>query len=301
VTVPHHLRGYGLIELALDRCAERLAGAEIPSGRLERAHRAASREQTVAYLRHLTFPATRYALFAVNDRWTAIVNNARDGSDLHDEQRGVSLATRARTCRVVDQSGGTTRVRGYKVRTGYPGRIFVLAGRDGEPLRQVHCVLDGDRWDFSVHGTPLAAEAAFDYDARRKRDRFTSDNLRALLASLGVVPAVPEAFDAADRVALLAARRPNQEVALAIEAAACTPEQADDPGYGYFQRGLDWVGHVETHAVSIVWDMARAVLLNPDLEADARPYLDAARRQLGATDFERTWREAAEHLERSGG
>jgi hypothetical protein len=260
-----------------------------------------ARRDATGYLSHLTHPATRHVLFAVNHRWTAVVNNEREGSDFADSQWWFGRLCGARSCRVVDDEGQVRRVRGYRVRDSFPARIFELAESDGSTVRSVHCTLDGDRWDFGTSGSPLPAESAFAYSARRKRDRFTSENLQTFLCSLGVVPTVHHAFETADRFVLLAERLKDPLWAADVEAESCTPAQADDAGYGYFRRGLTWVPHMASHAESVVWDMTRAVLLSPDLESEARPYLDAARKQLGRAQFERSSAEVAEHLRRTGG
>jgi hypothetical protein len=306
---PRYLSGYGLLERPLELCVERLVGAELGersvvglagAGEANGDPLDRSRREATAYLNHLTHPATRHVLFAVTERWTAVVNNERDGSDFADHQWWFGRLCGAQSCRVVDQEGGSRRVGEYLVRQHYPARIFELADADGVTVRSVHCALDGDRWDFGTSGMPLPAEAGFAYTARRKRDRFTSENLQTLLRSLGVWPPVHHAFEAADRFVLLAERLKNTLWAAEVEADACTPEQADDPAYGYFRRGLSWVPHMHTHAESVVWDMTRAVLLNPDFEPQVRPYLQAARRQLGRAQFERVSDEVAAHLRQSG-
>jgi hypothetical protein len=304
--VPHYLRGYGLIELSLDDCVARLDGAGLARRSTLRLEPASSREAAVEYLGHLTHPATRWALFAVNEHWTALVNNLRGGSDFADDMYFVSDICRARVCRVVDQDGGWRTIGDYRVRSGYPARIFELVepGRTsfGDVARSIHAMLDGDRWDFAASGERrLPIEETFDYGARLKRDRFTSENLDALLASLGVEPPVVEAFETTARVFLVAARLENRSWRKAVEADAQTPAQADDPGYAYLQRGLDWIPFMKTHASSVVWDLTRAVLLNPELSEQARPHLDAARRRLGNTRFDELSQEAEEHLRTRGG
>jgi hypothetical protein len=305
---PLYLSGYGLIELPHECCVERLAGAEVAGRRLGLARdgetaadpRRGSRADAVRYLSHLTHPATRSVLFAVDDGWTCMLTNARGGSDFHDEQRWIGPRCRARSCRVVDEDGLTRRAGEIVARMRYPARIFELTDELGRSVRSVSCSLDGDRWDFNVSGVPLPAEAGFPYDARRKRDRFTSEHLHALLRSLGIQSPAREAFEHAERFTLLAMRIENGGWAADVEARACTPEQADDPGYGYLERGLGWVEHMRTHATSVVSDMTRAVLLNPELEAAARPHLDAARRQLGEEAFARIAGEVAEISRRRG-
>jgi hypothetical protein len=185
-----------------------------------------ARRDATGYLSHLTHPATRHVLFAVNDRWTAVVNNEREGSDFADSQWWFGRLCGARSCRVVDDEGQVRRVRGYRVRDSFPARIFELAESDGSTVRSVHCTLDGDRWDFGTSGSPLPAESAFAYSARRKRDRFTSENLQTFLCSLGVVPTVHHAFETADRFVLLAERLKDPLWAADVEAESCTPAQA---------------------------------------------------------------------------
>ena len=173
---PRYLSGYGLVEVPLERCVERLLGGEVhgrPVGEPaevdgvdEPLH--STRGQAIAYLNALTHPEMRRVLFAVNDRWTAVVNNRRDGSDFENDQHLFAAICRARTCRVVDRPGRIDTVGAYKVRQEYPARIFVLADADGRTVRSVTCALDGDRWVFETSGTPLAAEADFPYTARRK-------------------------------------------------------------------------------------------------------------------------------------
>gem|GEM_PF-517340 len=225
----------------------------------------ATRDEAIAYLGVLSHPVTRRVLFAVNGRWSAMVDNHRDGSDFGDDHGVVGDLCGARTCRVVDSPDLTCTVRGFAVRQSSPARIFELRDRAGRTTRSVACVLDGDRWVFETAGTPLVAEADFPYTARRKRDRFGSEHLHRLVASIGAGPRIVDAFNAAERFVLLSSSVSGRPVEV------CTPEEADDPAYAYFRRGLGWVPHMETHAESVVWDMTRAILLNPARERDARP------------------------------
>ena len=65
--------------------------------------------------------------------------------------------------------------------------MVTVRDEQGESVRTIICMNDGGRWGFQAYGgEPLAAEAGFDYGARRKRDRFTHENVLALLESLGV-------------------------------------------------------------------------------------------------------------------
>ena len=183
---PRYLRGYGLLEAPVAHCVERLAADPLLTARP-----AVVRDDAIAYLSELTSPATRHALFAVNDRWTAVVNNFRYGSDFADRSSWFSRACGARACRVVDTEAPS------------PVRIFQLVGPDGGRLRSVHLMLDGERWDFGTSGDPLPAETDLRYEAGREGERFTWWHVATLLASLGVEPPVPEAFAAAEAFFLL--------------------------------------------------------------------------------------------------
>ena len=290
IATPRYLSGYGLIELPLSDCIERLDGVELLGGSTLRRPQmtAGSRDDAIQYLDHLTVPATRWVLFAAGARWTAVLTNLREGSDFADRYRGIADVCRARTCRVVDKPGVRQRVGEFEVRMAYPARIFELA----EPrpsvsvvVRSIAAALDGDRWVFETSGEPLLVEERFTYDARLKRDRFTTENLNALLASLGVAVPVAEAFASAESVWLLAEEF-GAEYRSFIEAWACTTAQADDPGFGYFNRALGWVPHMDTHAESVVWDLTKAILLSPGLAGETQPYLDEARQHLGDARFD---------------
>jgi hypothetical protein len=244
------------------------------------------------YLAHLTHPATRLVLFPVASDWTAVVTNKRDGSDFADHHRVFGQRTGATTVRVVDQSERVVTVREVRERLRYSARIFELFDPSGEPVRSIACADDGGQWVFETFGDPLPPEASFNYGVRRKRDRFTHENLLALLAWLGIAIPLADAFERAPTFELVREELADREWAAAVEAAACTPDQADDPGYAYFQRGLGWARFMETHAESVVWDMTKAVFLNPALREEADECLQAARRQLGRRTFQRVEEEA---------
>jgi len=40
----------------------------------------------------------------------------------------------------------------------------------------------------------------------------------------------------------------------------------DDRAYGYYQRGLGWLPHIQTHATSVIHDFERAIQINPAYE-----------------------------------
>jgi hypothetical protein len=76
-----YLWGYGLIEASVARRAAALDGQEIGSQSILRRGPLASRDEAVAFLSHLTHPATRLALLPLGDRWTAVLDNRRNGAE----------------------------------------------------------------------------------------------------------------------------------------------------------------------------------------------------------------------------
>lgn len=73
---------------------------------------------------------------------------------------------------------------------GYPGRILVVHGPDGEPPlnveRSIAAANDGGRWVFETSGTPYDFENLAAYQERLKKRRFTSEMLHDYLRHLDV-------------------------------------------------------------------------------------------------------------------
>lgn len=275
---PLVVSGYGLVEAPFDRVVERLgshrAANQIETRVLEVTSSAA---QALAYLDRRTVPATRLVVVE-HGSWTAVLTNHRDGSDFSDHRYRAAEAVDARTTRVVDTVARWWRRGPRRERLGYEARIFEMHGREGSLIRSITCADDGGRWVFETSGDPLAVEATFDYDASRTKDRLTRSNLHDLLRSVGAAPMAEDAFLSAPRFALLAERITDRAWRERVDAAACSLDEADDPAFRYFQRGLTWVPHMRTHAASVIADFERAVEINPAYEPRVREHLRKARR-----------------------
>ena len=184
--LPRYLSGYGLIEAEVEHCVAALDGQEIGTQSVFRRGPIAVRDEAIAFLSHLTHPPTRLALGPLGGRWTAVLNNRRDGSDF-EQQEFFSRFCQARTIRVVDHPSRFVVTGGRRWRKAYEAHMVTVRDEQGESVQTIICMNDGGRWGFQAYGgEPLAAEAGFDYGARRKRDRFTHENVLALLESLGV-------------------------------------------------------------------------------------------------------------------
>ena len=278
---PLVLAGYGLVEASFEVTAERFGShtrAEASVVRLVKVTSSAA--ETLEYLSLRAHPATRLVLVDLG-RWTGVLTNHRHGSDFSDDQYWAARALRVRTIRVVDSSARWWRRGALRERLAYEARILELHGPDDSILRSIACADDGDRWVFETSGSPLPIETSFDYDAPRKKDRFTRSNLRALLADLGPGTLTDRAFLEAPRFALLAERWSDARGAQ-IEAEACSLEEADDPAFGYYRRGMSYVAHLETHATSVIADFERAIKIDPEYEPRVREYLREARRIAGS-------------------
>jgi hypothetical protein len=146
--------------------------------------------------------------------------------------------------------------------------MFSLYDSEGEPIRTVECSDDGGRWSFSENGIPHPIESAFPYDARRKRERFTTEHLTQLISAFGLQPVTSDSFIAAGHYFLF--DTPG------TKAKTCTIAEADDPAYGYYLRGLGWVPHIKTHASSVIADFERCIRINPEYEPKVRTALKKA-------------------------
>jgi hypothetical protein len=271
------VQGYGLIEVNFDRCVTALTvkgECLLPGGVSEYplARRTDCAAEAIEFLSILTVPATRLALFAASDNWTVLLTNHCNGSDYADYGFLVSRRLQTRTVRVVDRPGRVWRRGVLREVLCYEARIFTVFGPDGRETKSIYCVDDGGKWSFGSLGEPLAVEASFRYSAKKKKDRFTSENLRELLRSSHMPVITRESLLNARDLALI--QEPGRP------ARQSTPEQEDDPAFGYYQRGLGWVPHIQTHAESVVHDLERAVEIDPRYEPRVRQYLEQARKVL---------------------
>jgi hypothetical protein len=277
---PLVLSGYGLVEAPFDLVVERLGShrrADQTETRvLEVTPRAA---KALDYLDRRSVPATRLVVVE-HGTWTAVLTNDRNGSDFSDHQFWATT-TVARSIRVVDSEARWWRRGPRRERLGYEARIFELHGPEGSLIRSIACADDGGRWVFETSGNPLPIEATFNYGAPRKKDRFTRVNLHDLLRSVGSEPLIQDSLVAAPRFALLVEHIADPAWRGRIEAAACSLDEADDPAFGYFRRGLTWVPHMRTHAASVIADFERAIEINPAYEPEVREHLRQAHRIVG--------------------
>ncbi|HJP87522.1 MAG TPA: hypothetical protein VJ850_00590 [Candidatus Limnocylindrales bacterium] len=272
--------GYGLVEAPFERVID-LFGSHRRADQSEVRHAETTTDaaKMLKFLDTRTVPATRLVVVE-HGAWTAILTNHRNGSDFADHQFWAARTLRVRSVRVVDHEARWWRGGGRRERLSYAARIVELAGPDGETIRSIACADDG-HWVFETFGDPLPIEATFDYSAPRKRDRFTSANLNELLRSIGAEPLTPEALLRSRRFGLLIERITNAAWRERVDDEACTLAQADDPAFGYWRHGLNYVPHIKTHATSVIAAFEKAIAIDPSYEARVRPLLEQARRIAG--------------------
>jgi hypothetical protein len=278
------VEGYGLIDANLERCAAGLDECAFGERSTFRAIRTTDNiEAAIQFVgRHYTFPATLHVLIPLG-QCTAIVNNSKNGSDFDSYEYHIARRLGARVARVVNATSRSWTNGVAQESLAYEARIFALHAANGNLIRNVCCMDDGGRWSFQVHGEPHVVETSFDYTARRKKDRFTTDNLRQLLGAYGLPALDAASFLAAGKYVLIREDYNNQKWQQDIDDRKCTFEQKNDPAHGYYERGLTWVAHMQTHAESVVADFERALKLNAKYEPLVRSYLDEARETLART------------------
>ncbi|MEP7764389.1 hypothetical protein [Sanguibacter sp. 25GB23B1] len=125
-------------------------------------------------------PVTRRACIKVG-AWSLILTDGPRGTDVGGLPIHVPEVFSRRAIRAVcvDDDG-----------PGYPARILVVHGPDGEtPLnveRSIAAAHDGGRWVFETSGTPYDFEDLTAYRHRLKKRRFTSEMLYDYLRRLSV-------------------------------------------------------------------------------------------------------------------
>jgi hypothetical protein len=279
---PNILSGYGLIEAPFEVASSRLGSYKrADSSEARVVSPLATAADALDFLSVRTFPATRL-VFVDLGPWTAVLTNSRNGSDFNDHQYWAGRTVGARTVRVVDAETRWWRRGKLRIRLSYEARSFELHQPDDSTVRSIVCMLDGDRWVFETSGQPLPIEASFDYDAPKKSDRFTRQNLRDLLEELGPGHLDDERLLAAPRFGLAEERITNDERRARVETWACSLEQADDPAFGLYLRGMGYVPYMKTHAQSVIHDFERAIEVNPAYEPKVRNYLREAHRVVGS-------------------
>lgn len=120
--------------------------------------------------------------------WTAYFDNSLRGTDAVST---VGHLTRKLQCQGLAIEVVPHTVGAPGVREGRMGAVqFELFGPlDTEFLnyvRTVSVVFDGSRWQFNATGTEQAFEEVDSYQARRVRDRFTSEMLERYCQALGI-------------------------------------------------------------------------------------------------------------------
>lgn len=268
------LSGYGIAACVADRCSASLVSfsreRNVPMRFLETTN---DPQRALDHLSQLSWPDNRHVVFPAGEHCTALINNSRNGSDYADYTVSLARHLQTRFARVVSSVGREWSNGAEREILQYEARIFDLNDGDGAPIRSVACLNDGGSWAFTESGTPHAIESTFPYDARRKRDRFTSKHLDQLIVAFELQPVTVDAF--------LSARQYSLFDIPSRAADTCTIAEADDPAYGYYRRGLSWVPHMETHASSVIADFEHCVRINSDYESKVRPTLTEAYRVIG--------------------
>jgi len=201
------------------------------------------------------------------------VNNRRDGSDYPGYGDLLSRFWHCTFARIINQPGRVWSDGVQRVVMRYEARMFELYGPDGNQIRHVACADDGGRWVFDTFGESHPVEANFPYTAKRTSARFKVENLIELSGAFGL--AIPTASDFVSAGNYLLYRE-----LVGRPVSSCTVEEADDPAYGYYRRGMGFAKHMKTHAASVILDLEKCVAINPTYRARVESALAEARRTV---------------------
>jgi hypothetical protein len=187
LTFAHRLTsGYGLVHMPFADFAPWLDQVPPAPSQVWSFTRPVNAADALDRLAPLSHPARRHLILPLATDWCAVVDNKRDGPDFADLQRYLERHCDAPTIRVIDQQGTTTIANGYRERMRWEAHIVEIRGPS--TCRSIACANDGGRWIFETSGDPLPIESTFPYDARRKPDRFGTEQLADVLTYLGARP-----------------------------------------------------------------------------------------------------------------
>jgi hypothetical protein len=270
------LEGIGLAECSLFDSARKMSSFRCGlASHFVGVRKVENCDEALRFLSKLTFPATRHVLFAANERITAFINNSRNGSDYGDYIYHIPRHLNCRFVRFVQSEQRVWTNGTQREIMRYGARIFQLDDSKGQTIRSVTCANDGGRWVFESHGIEHPIESTFPYAVKRKKDRFTVSHLHQLTQAFGFTVPDAKRFQEAGEYHLF-----HEQYEHDAKIIVCTIEEADDPAYGYFLRGMGYVNHMKTHATSVIADFEKCVQFNPEYEPKVREYLAEARRQL---------------------
>jgi hypothetical protein len=280
------LEGYGLAHASLEHCVDALTNpsyaevAVLPGGHrsYQFAGYKSDLEQALTFLNFFTPPVVRHLLVQLSPLWTLCLNNSLPNSSFADDGPSLAKRTRSSVFRVVDNPSRIWKRDDLKEVMSWEARIFTAYRPDGTDEKTILAMNDGGQWKwFATPNPQYPIEQTFDYNAKSIKKRFTSENLRSLLGSLGAPVPGPEAIIGARRLALLQSPGQPQRT--------ITRQELDDPAYGYYSRGMTWVPHMATHATSVIHDFEKALRINPIYEPKVRPHIDEAKRILRANEL----------------
>ncbi|MCA9793938.1 MAG: hypothetical protein KC910_19145 [Candidatus Eremiobacteraeota bacterium] len=266
--------GGGLIGGRFDQVVSRLEGLKM--GERSRLRLSQQTIPVQEWLAHLTHPATRWAVIA-QGAYCLALTNLRAGSDFADQAfltaRGLGLPV----VRYVDAPARRWRQAGLSGFTTYESRMLEFYTSEGVMQRSICCSNDGGRWVFRSSGEAFPEEAGFPYGEPSKSHRFGSQHLAALLEARGYArPRAP----AVTQFVLVEEELKDPDWRQRVEAAACTPQERDNPAFGFYLRAMSFMPHLASHARSVIEDLEKALLLDPSLEAKVKEPLARARRAL---------------------
>ena len=137
LTASRVLEGYGLVEVAWERCVRGLPLRVGETSRLVVDALVGDHHTALEFLSRLTFPATRHVAFPAGPQWTVLVNNSRNGSDFADYAWHFARHFRRRAIRVVDTPSRVWRRGGLSSVLTWEARILDVRGPSAESVKSI--------------------------------------------------------------------------------------------------------------------------------------------------------------------
>ncbi len=271
-SIERRLDGYALLEMAAEKLA-RLC-VSVLGWKLDQ--RSTDPTAALVFLSEFTLPATRHVILEGHRGWSVMLDNTPNA----DVDRVPFMAARlhTRALRVVHSPERRWQQPGKpEYLLTHEARIVQYSDRSADILKSVYLSASkGEQATFEVHdATPdqIPLRAYVDASKRNKRERFTADQLGALLNAFGAQVITGADFAQARAFILL-----HDPAVKAVPKG--TPAERDNPAQVYFQMGVDWSDathqRVPNWYDSVIRSMEQALVYDPAYQERAQPYLRKA-------------------------
>ena len=213
--------------------------------------------------------ANRYLFLKTDSAWTAFFHNGCQGGATFET---ATMLADVLDCRAVSTSCRPDTLSGQPPgsRNGMWGSVqFVLfQGKGGlrNRVRSVAAVQDDRKWCFEAHGQVQPFENVDNYNAKNKRDRFTSELLQAYCLALGIRILDPSFYLSSGR---LVVKRCEYDRGMSLLKAQKTLGLTDDSRCARSRSIQNATGEIPLdNRLASIWEPSRFAALRVDRVRD---------------------------------